>query len=163
MTAQEIQDKLLEGQTFRSLAYLVGIDGTDIVQADLPADPDGIWLLVFDRTSNTPDAVVAAYSQNGTKPSTAPTTDQTGATISWSTDATLAKATAVFDTLQNDASWTRNDDGFNFRHDLDTSALTTYGGQTLVLLYTLDANAGTPDHGFIYVKSVLEVKSVLGV
>lgn len=81
------------GQAFTSLAHVVGNAGTDITQASLTS----ITCKVFDESSATPDTAVSSP--------------------------TITISSAVFDTLQTDARWSVDDDGYNFRNTIAGSVV----------------------------------------
>ncbi len=47
--------------------------------------------------------------------------DETGNAIIGHEDMTLSKTTVIYDTLQNDSTWTVDSVGYNFRHEIDVS------------------------------------------
>ena len=79
------------------LARIVGGEGNNIVRADIVAAKYTVYLL-DDQNPDGRDAVAGH------------------------TDAGLAVAEVIFNTLQTDAIWTVDEIGYNFRHVLDVSA-----------------------------------------
>ena len=78
------------------LARVVGADGVNLVQADVAAIEYSIYLL----DDGDPDARTA---------------------VSGHSEVALEVAGVVFDELQNDALWTVDAVGYNFRHVLDVA------------------------------------------
>lgn len=62
------------------------------------------------------------------------------------TDVAINPAESVFDELQTDARWNRDDSGYNFRHTLDiaTAPLATTPGSQLLVALTLTPVSGQP-------------------
>lgn len=50
---------------------------------------------------------------------------------------TLTPSNVIYDTLQTDAIWDRDDIGFNFRHMVGSSVLTTAGTWRIEYVFTL--------------------------
>lgn len=117
MAAKEfiIKSELLEGKDIWTKARVVGDDLIALLQADV----DGWSLQVFDRDAD--DSETAIYTFTMTSPSS-----------------------VVYNTLQLDSSWTRDDIGYNFKHQVDSAAWTQQGGHTYVLEYQLETTAWGP-------------------
>lgn len=101
------------------LARVVGKDGAEIVQTDITSVKYSVHLLddqdADGRTAITGHSAVA-----------------------------LAVADVVFNTLQNDALWTVDEIGYNFRHVLDVSAnqAFTIAGRRFLVEFELTPGSG---------------------
>ena len=103
------------GTAFRNgsvtlLARVVGKDGADIVQADIASAKYSVYLL-DDQDADSRTAITGH------------------------SNVALSVADLVLNTLQNDALWTVDENGYNFRHVLDVSehqAFTVAGRRFLV-------------------------------
>ena len=92
------------------LARVVGKDGQNILQADIASAKYSVYLL-DDQDADSRTAITGH------------------------SDVALSVADVVFNTLQNDALWTVDETGYNFRHVLDVSehqAFTVAGRRFLV-------------------------------
>jgi len=48
----------------------------------------------------------------------------------------LVVADVIFDTLQTDGRWSKDEEGYNFRHDVAATAIDTPGGYRMEYLFT---------------------------
>jgi len=101
------------------LARIVGVGDANIVQADVNTIRYSVYLL----DDQNPDNRTAVTEH---------------------TDATLAVADVVFNSLQTDAMWTVDAIGYNFRHVLDVSAhqAFTVAGRRYLIEYQLTPAVG---------------------
>jgi hypothetical protein len=101
------------------LARVVGIDGENITQADIAAIHYSVYLL-DDQDADSRTAVTG-HSQ-----------------------VALGVSQVVFDTLEQDATWTVDSIGYNFRHVLDVSAHPAFpaAGRRYLIEYTLTPQSG---------------------
>lgn len=113
MTCQTIPFKgyVVEDGGATFLARVNGNTGVAITQALLSS----ITVKVFDLDSTTPDTSI--YS------------------------ATVSISSCVFDTLQTDAIWTEDTDGYNFKHAMPASAFPT-GGHNYRIEYLFTPTSG---------------------
>jgi hypothetical protein len=101
------------------LARVVGKDGANIVQADIASAKYSVYLL--DDQDADSRAAVAGHS-----------------------DVALNVSEVVFNTLQNDALWTVDETGYNFRHVLDVTEhqAFTVAGRRFLVEFALTPNSG---------------------
>ena len=101
------------------LARVVGKDGQNIVQTDIASAKYSVYLL----DDQDADGRTAATGHS---------------------DVDLTVADVVFNTLQNDALWTVDETGYNFRHVLDVSAnqAFTIAGRRFLVEFELTPNTG---------------------
>ena len=108
--AADIHGTAFKNGSVTLLARLVGGDGANIVQADIAAAKYSVYLL-DDQDADSRTAVTGHA------------------------DVSLTVAELIFNTLQNDALWTVDETGYNFRHVPDVSgnqAFTIAGRRFLV-------------------------------
>lgn len=117
--ASDIHGTAFKGGSATFLARVVGGDGTPIIQADLAAASYTVYLL----DENDPDAAT-------------PVTGHTGVPVD--------VASAVYDTLQQDALWDVDGQGYNFKHVLDVSGQQafTVAGRSYRVVYELTPTSG---------------------
>jgi hypothetical protein len=101
------------------LARVVGKDGANIVQADIASAKYSVYLL-DDQDADSRTAITGH------------------------TDVALTVNDLIFNTLQNDALWTVDETGYNFRHVLDVSAnqAFTIAGRRFLVEFELTPNSG---------------------
>lgn len=117
--AQDIHGTVFKNASATFLARVVGPDGLVVTWADIVTAKYSVYLL----DDRDPD-------------SQAPVTGHA--------DVPLAVADVVFPTLQKDALWTKDAEGYNFRHVLDvtTHPAFTIAGRTYRVLYELTPASG---------------------
>jgi hypothetical protein len=149
-----IDDEIYEGQWYRTMAQVQGLDGSDLTSSDMQSNSKGLYLVVYNDTSTTPDTAVGLYSYDGTRPTTAPAA--LGDT--WTTDTSLdiTDQAAIYDTRQTGSGWTKNNTGFNFIHDFQFPSLTVNGGER----YRLEYSLWTASQGPVFVTANLKIKSL---
>ncbi len=120
-TAHDISGHVFKQSTARFLARVVDADGWPILRSDLAAIQYSVSLL----DDNAPDAEQP---------------------VSGHQDQPLDIAATVFDTLQLDATWTADAQGYNFRHDLQIAdhPAFAFAGLTYRVRYELTPNVGAP-------------------
>jgi len=101
------------------LARVVGKDGANIVQADIASAKYSAYLL--DDQDADGRTAVTGHTEVG-----------------------LTVAEVIFNTLQNDALWTVDEIGYNFRHVLDVSANQAFAiaGRRFLLEFELTPGSG---------------------
>lgn len=97
MSAITIRDAVFEDSEFVCLARLLGADGEPILQADIAS----ITCNVFDLDADDPTAIV--------------------------TSPTVAVSSVISDTLQTDPTWTKDATGYNFKHLVLDTVLSSGG------------------------------------
>jgi hypothetical protein len=101
------------------LARVVGKDGAQILQADIASAKYSVYLL-DDQDADSRTAITGH------------------------SDVALIVADVIFDTLQNDALWSVDAIGYNFRHVLDVSAnqAFTIAGRRFLVEFELTPSSG---------------------
>ena len=117
--AADIYATALKNGSATLLARVVGSDGANIVQADIASAKYSVYLL-DDQDADSRTAV-AGHSA-----------------------VALTVADVVFNALQNDALWTVDETGYNFRHVPDVSAnqAFTIAGRRFLVEFELTPNTG---------------------
>jgi len=119
--AQDVHGTVFKNGSATLLARVVGATGVVINRADLAAVKYSIFLL----DDRDPDGQTPVDGHTGVA---------------------LTVAGVLFDTLQRDALWTRDTDGYNFKHVLDVSAhqAFTIAGRAYRVVYELTPTSGQP-------------------
>lgn len=118
-SAEDVHGAVFKNGTITNLARVVGADGTNITQSDIDSGVYSIYLLndqdADSRTAVTNHSAVA-----------------------------LTIADVIFDTLQTDSIWTKDDTGYNFKHVIDVSSDVAFAiaGRRYLVEYTLTPNSG---------------------
>jgi hypothetical protein len=94
--ARDVLGTVFQNSSAVFLARIENVQGVPLTQASLQAAGYSIWALVPDE----PNAPVAVAGQ---------------------ANVPLSVEEVIFNTLQNDAAWTVDEVGYNFRHELDVS------------------------------------------
>ena len=94
--ASDIQGKVFRNGSAVLMARVVDTSGTNLNQASISA----IEYSVYELTTNDPSGLSTVAGHNGVS---------------------LAVASVIFDSLQDDDAWTVDSQGYNFRHDIDVS------------------------------------------
>ncbi|MHC4179512.1 MAG: hypothetical protein ACYSWU_18525 [Planctomycetota bacterium] len=117
--AADIHSTAFKNGSVTFLARVVGRDGANIVQADIASAEYSVYLL-DDQDADSRTAVTGH------------------------TNVTLTVADVIFDTLQNDALWTADETGYNFRHVLDVSANQAFAtaGRRFLVEFALTPSSG---------------------
>jgi hypothetical protein len=117
--AMDIYGTAFKNGSATLMARIVGATGVNVVQADIAAIRYSVYML----DDQNPDgrAAVAGHSQ-----------------------VTLPVYQVVFNSLQNDATWTVDAIGYNFRHVLDVSTHPAFAvaGRRYLIEYALTPTAG---------------------
>jgi hypothetical protein len=112
--AADTHSTVFKNGTSTNMARVVGADGTNVAQADITSGVYSIYLLddqdADSRTAVTGHAAVA-----------------------------LVVADVIFDTLQDDALWTIDSTGYNFRHTpiISSNEAFAVAGRNYLVEYTL--------------------------
>lgn len=106
-------EELLEGKNIWTKARVLGEDNVPLLQADVT----DYSLQVFDLNSDASETPVYQFSST-------------------------SASSVVFNTLQLDSSWTKDDVGYNFKHEVAYDAWAQQGGHTYVLEYELETDDG---------------------
>lgn len=117
MAAKEfiIRSELVEGKDIWTKARVVGDDLVPLLQADC----SGWSLQVFDRDSDTSETSLYTFTQTSV-------------------------SSVVYNTLQLGPEWTKDDIGYNFKHQIPQASFTQQGGHTYVLEYQLETSTWGP-------------------
>lgn len=117
--AADLHGTAFKNGTITSLARVVGADGSNITQSDISSGVYSIYLL--DDQDADGRTVVANH-----------------------TAASLTIADVIFDTLQTDAIWTKDNEGYNFKHTIDISNDVAFAiaGRRYLVEYTLTPSSG---------------------
>lgn len=117
--AQEIHGTVFKSGSATLLARVVGATGLTIVRADITSIKHSIHLL----DERDPDAQTP---------------------VAGHVDVPLAVNDVIFNALQLDTLWTKDDQGYNFKHQLDASTQPafTIAGRAYRVLYELTPAAG---------------------
>lgn len=104
--------------TSTNMARVVGADGANVTQSDITSGVYSIYLL--DDQDADSRTVVTGHDAGA-----------------------LASANIIFDTLQTDAVWTKDDTGYNFRHTpvISVNAAFAIAGRNYLVEYTLTPSA----------------------
>ncbi len=118
-TAADTYGSAFKNGSVTLLARVVGKDGANIVQADIASAKYSVYLL-DDQDADSRTAITGHTAVG------------------------LTVADVVFNTLQNDALWTVDEIGYNFRHVLDVSAnqAFTIAGRRFLVEFELTPSSG---------------------
>ncbi len=118
-SAADIHGTVFKNGTSTNMARVTGADGTNITQADISSGVYSVYLL-DDQNADTRTAVTGHV------------------------DGSLTIASVIFDTLQDDAIWTIDSTGYNFRHTVDISADEAFAiaGRAYLVEYVLTPSSG---------------------
>jgi len=110
---------VFKGGSATCLARIVGHDATAITRTDVSSIQYSIYLLAADDPDSR--TVVAGHDA-----------------------VAVDKITTIFDSLQTDARWTRDDVGYNFRHTIDVTSNGAFmlAGRDYLVEYRLTPTTG---------------------
>lgn len=127
-----IRTEVWEGGNVNLMSRVLGLDNNPIFQAGVTGGASGVISVdVYDMSSATPDTAV--YST------------------------TLTCSAVIFTTLQTDSYWTRDGEGYCFRHMMSASNFTMNGGKKYRVCYRIPSVS----FGTIPVPAEVQCKSLL--
>lgn len=127
-----IKGEVYEGGNSNVMARVLGLDNAPIFQSACVGGAGGVVpMKVFDMSSATPDTAVYSTS--------------------------LTVSNIIFTALQTDGYWTRDSEGYSFRHMVDATLFTMNGGKRYRVCYLIP----TTSFGTIPVVSEIACKSLL--